>query len=115
MQPKQFCSLNASKFKVGHTILILIKLPLKGPIFNAFITYVNASFLQELFRVMGINATDFIRTTEPRHMKAAQHFWVSSLHSSLYGYKIEAGYICIFVCAVYFSQSKRMTSVKCLE
>ncbi|XP_006889129.1 PREDICTED: methionine--tRNA ligase, mitochondrial [Elephantulus edwardii] len=49
---------------------------------------VSAQF-QQLFRAAGVASTDFIRTTEPRHRLAVEHFWEvlktrGLLHKGLY-------------------------------
>uniref|UniRef100_A0A8D0GJT0 Methionine--tRNA ligase, mitochondrial n=1 Tax=Sphenodon punctatus TaxID=8508 RepID=A0A8D0GJT0_SPHPU len=36
-----------------------------------------SGLFQELFAQAGISFTDFIRTTEPRHQQAVQHFWTT--------------------------------------
>jgi len=41
---------------------------------KAFVDQVSEKF-RDLFRAMDITNDDFIRTTEPRHIKAAQHLW----------------------------------------
>ncbi|XP_020660353.3 methionine--tRNA ligase, mitochondrial [Pogona vitticeps] len=41
-----------------------------------FCDRVSAEF-RELFTTAGISYTDFIRTTEPRHRQAVEHFWVT--------------------------------------
>uniref|UniRef100_A0A8D2L6K6 Methionine--tRNA ligase, mitochondrial n=1 Tax=Varanus komodoensis TaxID=61221 RepID=A0A8D2L6K6_VARKO len=41
-----------------------------------FCNHISAKF-QELFTQAGISYTDFIRTTEPRHKQAVEHFWAT--------------------------------------
>ncbi|XP_048369654.1 methionine--tRNA ligase, mitochondrial [Sphaerodactylus townsendi] len=59
-----------------HGLKIQTTAAAAGSLPQHFCDRVSAEF-RELFTQAGISYTDFIRTTEPRHRKAVEHFWAS--------------------------------------
>ncbi|XP_028570586.2 methionine--tRNA ligase, mitochondrial [Podarcis muralis] len=59
-----------------HGLKIQVTAAAAGSSPEPFCDCMSAKF-QELFNQAGISYTDFIRTTEPRHKRAVEHFWAA--------------------------------------
>ncbi|XP_060105656.1 methionine--tRNA ligase, mitochondrial [Heteronotia binoei] len=75
-----------------HGLKIQTTAAAAGSLPQHFCDRVSAEF-QELFTQADISYTDFIRTTEPRHRRAVEHFWISLQDQGwLYRAKYEGWY-----------------------